>query len=212
MDKSKEANNEHSAKLKTFFKKKMTQDKIDRKIKKQEKVSKKHKPLTFDFDQNQFRLVDKNDVAVLSVSRIAKRNTEELAAKNKTKIDKNKKEILKTKYQLLFEYQDIENYGNIYKDVIEPREEANKKYQKRVDQFENQKKEKLKDYQESLTRIRNQQEPVILELKSEESGSESINKAENMRSYIEHQSELYQLSRENYLNSLKIDESAIKPI
>jgi len=212
MDKSKEANNEHSAILKTFFIKKINQDKINRKIKKQKKVSKKHKPLTFDFDQNQFRLVDKNNVAVLSVSRIAKRNTEELAIKNKTKIDKNKKEILKTKYQLLFEYKDIENYGNIYKDVIEPREEANKKYQKHIDQFENHKKEKMKDYQESLTRIHNQQEPVVLELKSKTGGNDSINKAENMQSYIEYQSELYQLSRENYLNSLNIDESAIKPI
>ena len=70
----------------------------------------------------------------------------------------------------------------------------------------------MKDYQESLTRIHNQQEPVVLELKSKTGGNDSINKAENMQSYIEYQSELYQLSRENYLNSLNIDESAIKPI
>lgn len=211
MNKSKETNtSDHSAKLESFFKKKITQEKINRKFKRHERVSKKHKPLTFDFDQKQFRLVDKNDVAVVSVSRITKRNVEQLMLKNTSKIESNKKEILKTKYELLFEYQDIENYGNIYKDIIDPREESNNKYQKKIDQFESKKKEKMKEYQESFTNIHNQQEAFVYELKSEE--SDHINKEENMRSYIEHQSELYELSRQHYLDSLNIDETAVKPI
>lgn len=208
----KASNDDHSAKLKLFFKNKMTQDKINRKIRRQEKVSKKHKPLTFDFDQKQFRLVDKNDVALLSVSRIAKRNVEEVVSKNKSKIEKNKKHILKTKYELLFEYQDIEKYENIYKDTIESREESNKKNQKNIEHFENQKKDKIKEYQESLTNIRNQQEPFVLELKNDESGNERINKDENMKNYIEYQCELYELSRQHYLDNLNIDETAVKPI
>lgn len=212
MNKTKGINvHDYNAKLKLFFQTKKSHDKINRDLKRHKKVSKRHKILTFDHDQKQFRLVDKNNVAVVSVSRIAKKNVEELVSKNKIKIEKNKKSILKTKYQLLFEYNDIEKYGNIYKDSIEPREESNHKYQKNIDQFENKKKHKIQEYEQSRRNILNQQEPFVIELNSEKGRSENINKAENMQSYIEYQSELYELSREYHLNSLIIDETAVEP-
>ena len=70
-------NNDHLAKLEIFFQKKIDQDKINRKIKNNKKVSKKQRqnPHVFEFDSKQFRLVDKNGVASVSTPRIPKKNS-----------------------------------------------------------------------------------------------------------------------------------------
>ena len=217
MNETKEVNNNvkevtnllNSSSLTLFFQKKMAKDILNRQLKKDGKI---HKLLTFDFDRNQFRMVNKNNVAVMSAKRTAKRNVEELISKNKFKIENNKRDILRTKYNLLFEYYDVENYENIYKDTIEPREESNKKYQNHIDRLQNKKKDKVKKYQESYTNIRNQQEPYVIELKNEDNGSKNINKAENMRNYIEYQSELYNLSNNYHFENQQIDETAVKPM
>ena len=64
---------DHSANLEMFFSRKMEIDRINRKIKRNEKVSKKKREnqLSFNYDKKkQFRLVDSNYVAAVSVKRM----------------------------------------------------------------------------------------------------------------------------------------------
>jgi hypothetical protein len=208
---NKNANNaNHSAKLEMFFTKKMEQDKINRKIKKRKKVSKKTKLLSFDFDKKQFRLVDENNVSSVSVSRTEKTSADQVMSVYSNQIQKSNKKILKTKYELLFEYQNIENYESIYETVIQQHELSKQKYGKIINDYKTKTTEKLKEYENLRVNNRVQQEPYELELKSDEGGDKSINKTENMRSYIEYQSELYELNCQQRIDDNNIDEIATK--
>lgn len=205
---------EHSANLEKFFSRKMEIDKINRKIKRHEKVSKKKQEnrLSFDFDSKQFRLVDKNNVASVSVSRIGKKNTEEMLKKYEKSVQKSRKKILKNKYELLFEYQNIENFDSIYKSIIQPHESSIKINEKTIEDYNNDEKEKMKELGDSRLRILEQQNLYESDLKSNKSGDKNINKREYMKGYIEHQNELYELHRNNVIDSFNIDEKEIKNV
>lgn len=204
-------NNDHFAKLEIFFQKKIDQEKINRKIKQNKKVSKKRKEniLSFEFDSNQFRLVDKNGVASLSAMRIGKKNSVEQEEKNNTLIENNKRQILKNKYELLFEYQDIENYTNIYKDVIEPLEELNKKEQSIVDAIQSEEKLEIGTFNSSRDNIKMEID-AYKELLHNTENQNKADRHEMITGYIEKQSELYTLSKEYYINSERIKEMNTK--
>lgn len=202
---------DHNANLEMFFSRKMDIDKINRKIKRNQTVSKKkrEKQLSFDFDRKQFRLVDANYVAVVSVSRIDKQDTEDLIEKYKSKIQKNQKNILKKKYELLFEYQNVEDFEEIYKNSIQPQESYIKMHEKTLENYKKEKEEKKKESEEARERILKQQEPYEIELRSNEGGDKNINKAENMKRYIEQQKQLYELACNNIIDSVKINERLV---
>tara|TARA_Y100000389_G_scaffold200936_1_gene242483 strand:+ start:681 stop:1325 length:645 start_codon:yes stop_codon:yes gene_type:complete len=202
---------DHNANLEMFFSRKMDIDKINRKIKKNQTVSKKkrEKQLSFDFDRKQFRLVDANYVAVVSVSRIDKQDTEDLIEKYKSKIQKNQKNILKKKYELLFEYQNVEDFEEIYKNSIQQQESYIKMHEKTLENYKKEKEEKKKESEEARERILKQQEPYEIELRSNEGGDKNINKAENMKRYIEQQKQLYELACNNIIDSVKINERLV---
>ena len=199
---------DHNANLEMFFSRKMDIDKINRKIKRNQTVSKKkrEKQLSFDFDRKQFRLVDANYVAVVSVSRIDKQDTEDLIEKYKSKIQKNQKNILKKKYELLFEYQNVEDFEEIYKNSIQQQESYIKMHEKTLENYKKEKEEKKKESEEAREQILKQQEPYEIELRSNEGGDKNINKAENMKRYIEQQKQLYELTCNNIIDSVKINE------
>lgn len=205
---------DHSANLELFFSRKMEIDKIKRKIKKRKKVSKKKREnqLSFDYDRKQFRLVDSNYVAAVSVTRIEKRNTKDLMEKYKSTIQKSKKNILKKKYELLFEYQNIEDFESIYKDSIQPQESYIKMHEKTLEDYTKEKEKRENTYKESRENILKQQEAYEIELKSDEGGNKSINKAENMKGYIEQQQRLYELKHNNILEGVKISEREITDV
>jgi len=202
---------DHNANLEMFFSRKMNIDKINRKIKRNQTVSKKkrEKQLSFDFDRKQFRLVDVNYVAVISVSRIDKQDTEDLIEKYKSKIQKNQKNILKKKYELLFEYQNVEDFEEIYKNSIQQQESYIKMHEKTLENYKKEKEEKKKETEEAREQILKQQEPYEIELRSNEGGHKNINKAENMKRYIEQQKQLYELACNNIIDSVKINERLV---
>lgn len=205
---------DHNANLEMFFSRKMEIDRINRKIKRNEKVSKKKREnqLSFDYDQKQFRLVDSNYVAAVSVKRIEKRNTKDLMNKYKSTINKNKKSILKKKYELLFEYKNIEDFESIYKDSIQPQESYIKMHEKTLEDYKKETQERENAYKESRENILKQQEPYEIELRSGEGENKGINKAENMKGYIEQQQILYELKHSNVLEGVKISERAITSV
>ena len=204
-------NNDHLAKLEFFFQKKIDQDKINRKIKNNKKVSKKQRqnPLVFEFDSKQFRLVDKNGVASVSTPRIPKKNSLEQEQKYLDKLEKNKKKILKNKYELLFEYQDIENYANIYKETIEPLEESNKKSQGVIDTIKDKDKKETEQFNSSRDNITMELDTYKELLRNIEHQNKA-DRAEIISGFLEKQSELYTLNKEYYLNSLQINEMSAK--
>jgi hypothetical protein len=205
---------DHSANLEMFFSRKMEIDKINRKIKRHEKVSKKKREnqLSFDYDKKEFRLVDSNYVAAVSLKRIEKQNTKDLMEKYKSMINKNKKSILKKKYELLFEYKNIEDFESIYKDYIQPQESYIKMHEKTLEDHKKETQEKENAYKESRENILKQQEPYEIELKSGEGENKSINKAENMKGYIEQQQRLYELKHSNILEGVKISEREVTKV
>lgn len=203
-------NNDYLAKLELFFQKKIDQDKINRKIKQNKKVSKKKQnPLVFEFDSNQFRLVDKNGVASLSVARVSKKNSSEEQEKNNMIIQKNKRKILKNKYELLFEYQDIENYANIYKDNIQPLEELNKQGQAVIDAINNKTKSETETFNTTRDNIKIEID-AYKELLHNTNHQNKQDRQEIMKGYIEKQSELYALNKEYHSNIHKINEMTVK--
>ena len=202
----------YGAKLEGFFNKKLKYDKINRKIKTSEKVSKKQKKnqLFYEFDKKQFRLVDENKIASITAPRIGKENTEENMAENIKSADKKKKIILNTKYELLFEYKDIENYAEIYDTIIAPSEAENDIYQKEIDEFEKKKDNKATEYKKMREEIILDLDTYKTDLKNQIDGDININKAESMKEYIQKQYELYELNSQHYLDGMVIDETAIK--
>jgi len=202
----------YGAKLQTFFTKKLKHDKINRAIKMHKKVSKKQikNQLFYNFDKKQFRLVDKNKLASITAPRIEKENVEEIMEANEKMVDESKKIILKTKYELLFEYKDIENYTEIYNNIIAPSEAANDTYQKEIDDFKKKKDNKTKEYQKMREDILLDIDSTKNEIKNQIGGDIVFNKAESMNEYIQKQYELYELNKQHYLDSLVINETAIK--
>lgn len=204
-------NDDHLAKLEIFFQKKIDQDKINRKIKNNKKVSKKQRqnPLSFEFDSKQFRLVDKNGVASISTPRILKKNTMEQEQKYVDKLGKNNKKILKNKYELLFEYQDIENYANIYKETIEPLEESNKNSQGVIDAIRDKVKQETEQFNTSRDNIIMEIDTYKELLRNTEHQNKA-DRAEIISGFLEKQSELYTLNKEYYLKNLQIKEMSAK--
>lgn len=201
----------HSAKLELFFQSKMTQDKINRKILKNLKVSKKQRQnkLSFDFDVKQFRLVDQNNVASVSVSRIAKKNESKLLNQNIVKLQKNKQQILKTKYELLFEYKNIEEFGAITSDIIEPLEESNKKSEKTIETIESRIQRELDDYISSRADIFLELDVLKEGLRNNVTPDKSV-RIDFMTNYLEKRQELYELDRQYYFNHSQIVEMTTK--
>ena len=199
---------EHSASLKDFFFRKMKIDKINIKLKRHEKPKKRKDELSFVLDDKKFRLVDSNGVTSVSVSRIQKRNTQDLIDKYKSVIQKHKQKILKKKYELLFEYQNVENYEDIYKNYIQPHESNIMIHEKSIEDYKNEKQEKEEERRQEREHILKQQEPYELELQS----GESMNRDENMKGYVEQQYELYELKRRNIVDSLQVDEKTVASV
>ena len=175
-------------------------------------MSKKQKKnqLFYEFDKKQFRLVDENKIASITAPRIGKENTEENMAENIKSADKKKKIILNTKYELLFEYKDIENYAEIYDTIIAPSEAENDIYKKEIDEFEKKKDNKATEYKKMREEIILDLDTYKTDLKNQIDGDININKAESMKEYIQKQYELYELNSQHYLDGMVIDETAIK--
>lgn len=215
MNKNKSKNTtDHSANLEMFFSRKFEVDKINRKIKRHQKVSKKKREnqLAFDFDKKQFRLVNANYAAVVSVSRIEKRNAEDLMEKYKSTIQKRKQKILKKKYELLFEYQNIEDFESIYKNSIQPDESYIQLHEKTLEEYKKELQEKENDFEKAREHILKQQEPYEIELKSSKDGDTNINKTENIKNYIEQQQQLYELTRNKIIDNVKINERLVTSV
>lgn len=204
-------NNDYLSNLEKFFRKKLEQDKINRKIKNKKKISKKQSQnqLVFDFDEKQFRLVDKNGVASISIPRINKKNSLEQEKNIQDKLDKNKRNILKTKYDLLFEHKDIENYANIYKESIQPLEESIKNGQEVIDTIKGKIERETEDFNSSRDNIIMEIDTYKESLRNTQYQTKT-DRAEIISGYLEKQSELYTLNKEFYLNSLRITEMRTK--
>lgn len=194
------SNNKHVAALESFFKEKLNQEKIKHKLnkkrkteidpEKKDKLSKKYKELKFNLDDKEFRLVDKNNVSFVTAKRIPQTNENDIIEKEENKIKKNNKKILNTKYNLLFEYENLENYESLFKSDIEPLEESNKKSEKRISSIEEKKDKKSNAYKTNIDNLIMEKNGYKEELKQDALVDKKI-KTELMKNFIEKQSEIY---------------------
>ena len=141
--------------------------------------------------------------------RVSKKNSLEQEQKNNAIIEKNKKKILKIKYELLFEYQDIENYTNIYKDSIVPLEELNKTGQSIIDAIQGEKKLQTETFNSSRDNIKMEID-AYKELLHNTENQNKEDRLEMISGYLEKQNELYTLNKEQHINSNKISEMSTK--
>ena len=194
------SNNKHVAALESFFKEKLNQEKIKHKLnkkrkteidpEKKDKLSKKYKELKFNLDDKECRLVDKNNVSFVTAKRIPQTNENDIIEKEENKIKKNNKKILNTKYNLLFEYENLENYESLFKSDIEPLEESNKKSEKRISSIEEKKDKKSNAYKTNIDNLIMEKNGYKEELKQDALVDKKI-KTELMKNFIEKQSEIY---------------------
>jgi len=168
-----------------------------------EKLNKK-KQYKFVTENKEFKLVDDKNVTVLRLTRRSKKDVLEEIKKKEAKIENQMQKILSKKYRLLFEYEDVENYANIFKQFITPLEKSIQKQKKYIVSVQNEQDRERKRYEESLRNINMELEAYREELKND-SQVDKTRKKEFMNSYIEKQQELYETKTEYniYLNTLK---------
>lgn len=212
------SNNKHIAALESFFNEKLNQEKIKHKLnkkrkteidpEKKNKLTKKYKQLNFDLDNKEFRLVDKNGVSFVTAKRISKYNEKDIIENEKNKIKKNNNKILNAKYKLLFEYENLENYESLFKSDIEPLEESNKKGERKITIIEDKKDKNSKIYKTNLDNLLIEKNGYKEELKQDALVDNKI-RMELMKSYIEKQSEIYYIYKENIEKTNIIKEISI---
>tara|TARA_Y100000389_G_scaffold140468_1_gene138309 strand:+ start:247 stop:900 length:654 start_codon:yes stop_codon:yes gene_type:complete len=212
------SNNKHIAALELFFKEKLNQEKIKHKLnkkrkteidpEKKKKLSKKYKQLEFNLDDKEFRLVDKKNVSLVTAKRIPQADEKEIIEKEENKIKKNNKKILNTKYKLLFEYENLENYDSLFKSDIEPLEESNKRSEKKIGSIEEKKDKNSNAYKTNIDNLMIEKNGYKEELKRDALVDKKI-KTDLMKNFIEKQSEIYNAYMENIEKNKFIKEITI---
>ena len=163
--------------LNAFFKKKAS---LDKKAKKNE--DKKPK---LQFDNSIFEIVDGKGVTV-SCRREQKVHVDESIALLQDNLAKLKFELLKNKYNILFELVDSSNYTELLETIVEPLEKNYNTIQTKL--------EKLGEFRETvMKKIANKKDELILKkstLKAQLVEASREEKAELMKQYIENEQHL----------------------
>jgi hypothetical protein len=163
--------------LNAFFKKKGS---LDKKAKKNE--AKKPK---LQFDNNIFEIVDAKG-AIVSCRREQKARVDESLALLQEHLSKLKFELLKNKYNILFELVDSSNYTELLENIIEPLEKNYNNIQTKL--------EKLGEFRENvMKKIANKKDELILNkstLKAQLTEASREEKAFLMKQYVENEQHL----------------------
>lgn len=199
--------NEYQSKLNLFFKKKSKIDKISRQIKSnaRKKIPKNFEELKFVSTNQEFKLTNKNDVAMLTIKRFKKRNIREILHEVKHEIQNDRNHVLMIKFNLLFEYAKIEDYETIFRDQIEPRESKTKKNEKHVTKM-------TKVLESKKISTKTQEQNLSLEIGAYKdelrniSDTDKTSKKEIMKLLIEKQKELFDIKKEEIHNENTIHE------
>jgi len=163
--------------LNAFFKKKGS---LDKKAKKNE--DKKHK---LQFDNSIFEIVDAKGT-IVSCRREQKAHVDESLALLQEHLSKLKFELLKNKYNILFELVDSSNYTELLENIVEPLEKNYNNIQTKL--------EKLAEFRENvMKKIANKKDELILKkntLKAQLTEASIEEKAFLMKQYVENEKHL----------------------
>lgn len=114
--------------LKLLFKKSQKKGKFSEKnqekIKKSQKSNKFDNIMDFKVDMNSFSLVDSQDVVKVSVQRINKNNINELIQTLKNILKKIQFELIIIKYNILFDFENFNDYATILEQKVQPLEKS----------------------------------------------------------------------------------------
>lgn len=184
---------EHISELKNFFETKLKKDKLDIAIKKgkRKKTPKNYSQLYLSTSENEFALVNKDDVVVTRVERIPKRNTEQTIETKQLKVNKNNSKLLTVKYNALFEYTDIEDYSQIFKTEIDPIERETAKIQNEIERL-NKMKDKTRQMLEENVNTANMELQLVVEQLKEDKNGEL--RSSLMKQYIERRKDLFDIN------------------
>lgn len=147
---------EHVVELDAFFTSKY------KKERQQERLKKKNKPyhkLTFVSKNNEFALVDKNNVNISRVSRVSKHNLNHALDRAMQQKEKNNRKLLAIKYNILFDLYKHDNNERQYETVLEKIDPLEKNIKDSISKIEKLNK-MIKD---KITKINNEIEKFTLE-------------------------------------------------
>uniref|UniRef100_A0AB39JEH3 Uncharacterized protein n=1 Tax=Florenciella sp. virus SA2 TaxID=3240092 RepID=A0AB39JEH3_9VIRU len=163
----------------------------------EEKTKKNRKKIIFITKKTKYELITEDGTQVDELNRILKDNFDELRRKKIKQIETDNQNLLKMKYNLLFEYNDTENSKSFYQTKLLPLEEGldeKNKELKKLDAKYNSLHDKLNvEINNCLIDLKNSSEI----LKEAKQNKENI--TDLMKDYIENQSKLYKLNEEKIL-------------
>ena len=158
---------EHVVELETFFTSKY------KKERQQERLKKKNKPyhkLTFVSKNDEFALVDKNNVNISRVSRVSKNNLNHTLDKAMQQKEKSNRKLLAIKYNILFDFYKNDNNERQYETVLEkidPLEKNIKDSVSKIEKLNKMKKNKNTKVNNEIEKFTLQKELLVEQLKQE---------------------------------------------
>ena len=158
---------EHVVELETFFTSKY------KKERQQERLKKKNKPyhkLTFVSKNDEFALVDKNNVNISRVSRVSKNNLNHTLDKAMQQKEKSNRKLLAIKYNILFDFYKNDNNERQYETVlvkIDPLEKNIKDSVSKIEKLNKMKKNKNTKVNNEIEKFTLQKELLVEQLKQE---------------------------------------------
>lgn len=158
---------EHVVELETFFTSKY------KKERQQERLKKKNKPyhkLTFVSKNDEFALVDKNNVNISRVSRVSKNNLNHTLDKEMQQKEKSNRKLLAIKYNILFDFYKNDNNERQYETVLEkidPLEKNIKDSVSKIEKLNKMKKNKNTKVNNEIEKFTLEKELLVEQLKQE---------------------------------------------
>lgn len=179
---------EHVVELETFFTSKY------KKERQQERLKKKNKPyhkLTFVSKNDEFALVDKNNVNISRVSRVSKNNLNHTLDKAMQQKEKSNRKLLAIKYNILFDFYKNDNNERQYETVLEkidPLEKNIKDSVSKIEKLNKIKKNKNTKVNNEIEKFTLEKELLVEQLKQETD-------AEILEDYIKLSKELFEANK-----------------
>lgn len=179
---------EHVVELETFFTSKY------KKERQQERLKKKNKPyhkLTFVSKNDEFALVDKNNVNISRVSRVSKNNLNHTLDKAMQQKEKSNRKLLAIKYNILFDFYTNDNNERQYETVLEkidPLEKNIKDSVSKIEKLNKMKKNKNTKVNNEIEKFTLEKELLVEQLKQETD-------AEILEDYIKLSKELFEANK-----------------
>lgn len=179
---------EHIVELETFFTSKY------KKERQQERLKKKNKPyhkLTFVSKNDEFALVDKNNVNISRVSRVSKNNLNHTLDKAMQQKEKSNRKLLAIKYNILFDFYKNDNNERQYETVLEkidPLEKNIKDSVSKIEKLNKMKKNKNTKVNNEIEKFTLEKELLVEQLKQETD-------AEILEDYIKLSKELFEANK-----------------